>query len=433
MTTSGFSRDSSGRDDGASSSGAGRSPVSPRPAIPVSELVASLKEIVEDEIGRVLVAGEISNLRPAASGHLYFTLKDDLAQIRGVMFRGDAQRLRFALEDGLEVIVGAECSVYAARGELQLVVRTAEPRGRGALQLAFEQLRARLEREGLFDPARKRPLPAFPRAVGIVTSASAAALRDVIEVSGRRFPSIPLVIAPTRVQGEGAEHEIAAALERLGRRAERLAIDVVLLVRGGGSLEDLQCFNSEVVARAIVAMPIPVVSGVGHETDLSIADLAADWRAPTPSAAAETVIPDRIALGARLSSSRRALARAMTRVVERRRTRLAHSVHALVQRSPRARLAARRARLDAMRAALLHAMQMRLAQAQGALATAAGRLESLSPLAVLSRGYAIARREPGGEVVRRATECAAGDRLRLRLAEGELRAQVIEPLPGPAR
>jgi exodeoxyribonuclease VII large subunit len=247
----------------------------------VSELVGGLRELLEEEVGRVWVVGEISNLRRAPSGHCYFTLKDDQAQLRAALFRSAAVRLPFDPEDGLEVVVEAEVTVYAQRGDLQLIVRQMEPRGQGALQLAFEQLRARLEAEGLFDPARKRALPAWPRRVGVVTSPSGAAVRDVIQVSGRRMPGIALLIAPARVQGDGAEDEIAAALAALGRVPD---VDVILLVRGGGSLEDLRPFNTERVARAIAAARVPVVAGVGHEADVSIADLAADARAPTPSA-----------------------------------------------------------------------------------------------------------------------------------------------------
>ena len=247
----------------------------------VSELLGGLDALLEDRVGRVWLVGEVSNLHRARSGHLYFTLKDDAAQIRAALFRGAARRLAFEPEDGLEVLVHGDVRIYEPRGDLQMVVRQLEPRGEGALQLAFEQLRRRLEAEGLFDAARKRPIPAIPSHVGVVTSPTSAAIRDVLEVSGRRAPALPILIAPTRVQGEGAEREIADALDRL---AAREGIDVILLVRGGGSLEDLRAFNSETVARAIVRCPVPVVSGVGHEVDFTIADLAADLRAPTPSA-----------------------------------------------------------------------------------------------------------------------------------------------------
>jgi len=386
--------------------------------------VAGLKGLVEREVGRVLVVGEISNLHRAGSGHLYFTLKDDEAQLRAALFRGDASRLAFELEDGLEVVVLAECSVYAARGELQLVVRRVEPRGRGALQLAFEQLRARLEREGLFDPTRKRGLPPSPRRIAVVTSPGAAALRDVIQVSGRRFPSVPLLVVPTRVQGEGAELEIAAALDTVSGAATRLGVDVILLVRGGGSLEDLWSFNSELVARAIARASVPVVSGVGHEVDVTIADLAADLRAPTPSAAAMAALPDRAALAQRLASVRDGLARVAWRGLERRGERLARAREALTRAAPARRLALQRLRLEAARSALARSLAARIERARRAFEAAAARLDSLSPLAVLGRGYAIVWRSADGAIVRRAEEVAPGAALRIRLARGELAARV---------
>nr|MDJ0866508.1 exodeoxyribonuclease VII large subunit [Myxococcota bacterium] len=260
----------------------------------VGELVAELGELVRAGVGSVWVVGEVSNLRRAASGHCYFTLKDDDAQIRAVLFRGNARHLRFEPEDGLEVLAYGEVAVYEPRGELQILVRQLEPRGLGALQLAFEQLRARLEREGLFDAARKRPLPAHPRRIGVASSPHGAALHDVMRVAAARFPGIPLLVAPARVQGEGADLELIGALAHLATRED---VDVILLVRGGGSLEDLWPFNSDALARAIARCPVPIVAGVGHETDVTIADLVADARAPTPSAAAVAVLPDRRALG----------------------------------------------------------------------------------------------------------------------------------------
>lgn len=372
--------------------------------------------------------GEISNLHRAGSGHLYFTLKDDDAQLRAALFRADASRLRFALEDGLEVVVTADCGVYMPRGELQLVIRHVEPRGRGALQLAFEQLRARLEREGLFDPTRKRGLPATPRRIAVVTSPTAAALRDVIQVSGRRFPSVPLLVVPTRVQGEGAELEIAAALDTVSGAAAALGVDAILLVRGGGSLEDLWSFNSEAVARAIARASVPVVCGVGHEIDVTIADLAADVRAATPSAAAMAALPDRFALAQRLESQCDALARIVWRAFERRRERLEHARDALVRASPQRRLTLQRQRLDAARAALGRSLAARLERARRAFEGPAARLGSLSPLAVLGRGYAIVWRAADGTIVRRARDVVAGEPLRIRLAEGSLAARAETPL-----
>ncbi|MEN8161577.1 MAG: exodeoxyribonuclease VII large subunit, partial [Myxococcota bacterium] len=311
----------------------------------VSELVGGLRELLEEEVGRVLVTGEISNLHRAASGHAYFTLKDDRAQLRAALFRSSAVRLPFDPEDGLEVVVDAEVSVYPARGDLQLVVRHMEPLGQGALQLAFEQLRQRLEAEGLFEADRKRALPAWPRRIGIVTSGQGAALHDVIEVSGQRMPSIPLLLAAVRVQGDGAENELAEGLAALGEAPD---VDVILLVRGGGSLEDLRPFNTERLARAIVASPVPVVSGVGHEVDVTIADLAADARAPTPSGAALLAVPDRTAWQDRVEGALRTLAGAADARVARAQHRLAELVGALRAHAPAERLVARRTRFEAV-------------------------------------------------------------------------------------
>ncbi len=394
----------------------------PRRPYRVSELAGGLRELLEEEVGRVFVVGEISNLRRAPSGHCYFTLKDDQAQLRAAMFRNTAVRLPFDPEDGLEVVVEAEVTLYAARGDLQLIVRQMEPRGQGALQLAFEQLRARLEAEGLFDPARKRALPLWPRRVGVVTSPSGAALHDVIQVSGRRMPGIPLLIAGTRVQGDGAEEEIAAALAALGRVPD---VDVILLVRGGGSLEDLRPFNTERVARAILATRVPVVAGVGHEVDVSIADLAADARAPTPSAAAALALPDRGAFQDRLRALQRHLTAAAGAQLARAGRRLEQLTGALRTHAPGARLAAWRARLETLSRALEREGTRALALRREQLAALAAQLDALSPLAVLGRGFALARR-PDGTVLRRAADLAPGDAFTLRLAEGELDATVTK-------
>lgn len=449
----------------------GRRPAAPRRVLGVSEVVAGLRGLLEEEIGRLWVAGEIGDLHRARSGHTYFVLKDDTARLRAALFRADAARLPFEPEEGLAVIAFGALSVYPARGELQLVVRSLEPRGQGALRLAIEQLRARLEAEGLFDPARKRTPPAFPRRIGVVTSPVGAALRDVLEVSGQRFPGVPLVLAPTRVQGDGAEREIAAALAAVERVAD---VDVVLLVRGGGSFEDLVAFQTEAVARAVAACRVPVVCGVGHEVDVTLADLAADLRAPTPSAAAAAALPDREALADRLARDRRRLlAAARSRVARARlqhgrdlrglrahaprarlgwqRERLARAVHALARawarraegeagrlarargrldRAPAALLAGRRARTDAADAALAPAARRAVRDGRQRLAAAAAGLEALSPLAVLARGYAIARRE-GGAIVRRAADVAPGDRLALRLHEGrvDVRVEAVHGAP----
>jgi len=380
----------------------------------VGDLLAGISALLQDRVGRVWVAGEVSNLHRAASGHCYFTLKDERGQIRAALFRQAAARVPFELEEGLEVL-------YEQRGDLQIIVRELEPRGQGALQLAFEQLRARLEAEGLFEEARKRPIPRFPRRVGIVTSLGAAALRDVIEVAGRCFPAAPLLISPTRVQGEGAAEEIAAALDTLAAHG---GVDVILLVRGGGSLEDLWAFNMETVARAIERCEIPVACGVGHETDFTIADWVADLRAPTPSAVAARVLPDRAALLGQLDRDRRRLAGAMEGVLEGLRTRLTREQGALRALAPTARLAAQHARLRRASELLSRAGQALREGRQQQLAELAARLDSLSPLAVLARGYALVRRLPDGAIPRRAAELARGDRLAIQLAAADVEAVV---------
>ncbi len=400
-----------------------------RPILGVSQLLAGLSGLFEHHVGRVLVMGEISNLHSARSGHAYFTLKDADGQIRAALFRGNAGRLRFALEEGLEVVVEAEVSIYAARGDLQLIVRGVEPRGVGALQLAFEQLRRRLEAEGLFDPALKRPIPLHPRRIGIVTSATGAAIRDVLEVTGQRFPAIPILIAPCLVQGEQAPAEIAAAIGRLARFED---IDVVLLVRGGGSIEDLQAFNSEIVARAVRASRAPIVSGVGHETDITIADLVADARAATPSAAAMLATPDRAALARVVTRDRRRLLGLVGGRVERARARLAYAGQTLAARSPSAQIERARMREARARAAAAVAISRCLEQGRRRFIESATRLDALSPLGVLARGYALVRRAADGRIVRSPGDVRASDLLEVRLAEGGLTVRVESLDPDPA-
>ena len=363
----------------------------------------------------------------------------------------------------------ASPSIYAARGDLQLIIRHLEPLGQGALQLAFEQLRSRLEAEGLFDPAAKRPLPPWPRRIGVVTSPQGAAIRDVIEVSGQRLASVPLLVAPSRVQGDGAERELCRALEAVARAPD---VDVVLLVRGGGSLEDLQAFNTEPLARAIRACPVPVICGVGHEVDWTIADHAADHRAATPSAAAMVALPDAAALGRGVAALHARLAAALQHRIDDAQDALTHASELLRAFSPRARLAARQARVTAAqrqlalqlrgavperrrhlegatarlvpaaRAAiplrgarlrelqrrLAHAMRSRLADDAARFARTTAQLDALSPLAVLGRGYAIVQPEGESRVVRAAREVEVGDTVEMRLSEGRLRARVTERL-----
>ncbi|HVH20690.1 MAG TPA: exodeoxyribonuclease VII large subunit [Myxococcota bacterium] len=398
----------------------------------VGELVAGLRRLLEDRVGRLWVVGQIGDLSRPRSGHLYFTLKDEHGQLRAALFRNTARRLRFEPEEGMEVLAYCEVSLYEPRGDLQLLVRELEPRGVGVLQLAYEQLRRRLEAEGLFEAARKRALPRLPRCVGVVTSASGAALRDVLAVTARRWPSLPILLAPARVQGPGAEREIAAALDALARHDD---VSVVLLVRGGGSLEDLQAFNSELVARAIARCPRPVVAGIGHEVDVTIADFIADVRAPTPSAAAELAVPDRAALARALEIGTGRLQRAL-------RTRL-REAHARAQRAgarlraaaPAARLGVARERHGAAGRALLGLARARIARERARLASQVARLDSLSPLAVLARGYALVRRTRDGAVVREAADAPPGETLELRVAHATLEAEVrtSRPVADPER
>ena len=397
------------------------SDASERSILGVGQLIAGLSGLIQQHVGRVWVAGEISNLHHARSGHTYFTLKDEDGQIRAALFRGNAARVRFELEEGLEVVAEAEVSIYAARGDLQLIVQTLEPRGMGALQLAFEQLRRRLDAAGLFALERKRSIPAHPRRVGVVTSPTSAAVQDVLKVAGRRFPAIPILISPTRVQGDEAPAEIAAAI---GRLATSTDVDVILLVRGGGALEDLWAFNTEVVAEAIAASPIPIVSGVGHETDTTIADLVADVRAPTPSAAAMLAIPDRVPLAGLVDRDLRRLVASIQRQIGIHHDRVARFRAVLRARSPQLRVALARTREARARAAAESAIRRRMDLNRRRLSETATRLDALSPLAVLGRGYAIVRRESDGRIVRAAGDVSLGDRLELRLASGQIGVEV---------
>lgn len=383
----------------------------------VGQLLRGLQGLLEQRVGRVFVVGEISNLHAARSGHTYFTLKDDEAQIRCALFRGPARDVPFELEEGLEVVAEAEVAIYAARGDLQLIVRSLEPRGVGALQLAFEQLRKRLQAAGLFDEERKRPLPTFPKRIGLVTSPTSAAVRDVLKVAGRRFPGTPILIAPTLVQGDEAPAQVARAIRRV---AGAPAVDVVLVVRGGGSLEDLWAFNTEPVAHAIAECPVPVVAGVGHETDVTIADLVADVRAPTPSAAAMVALPDGEALARLVDRDVRRLTSAIESEVDAARYQVERLVEVLHARSPQARVALARTREARARTAALSAIRRHVDRRRRRVGELAARLDAMSPLGVLGRGYALARRSEDGRVVRSATDVAVGDALDLQLAEGAI-------------
>jgi exodeoxyribonuclease VII large subunit len=372
----------------------------------------------------VWVAGEVSNLSRPRSGHCYFTLKDADAQLRAVVWRLTAIRIPFELRDGLQIVCRGSLEVYAARGTYQLTVRHVQPKGLGALELALRQLKARLAAEGLFDPSLKRPLPRFPRRVALVTSPSGAAIRDFLQVLQRRWRGTDVLIVPTRVQGEGAAAEIAASIARVDRL--RRKPDCLVLARGGGSLEDLWAFNEEPVVRAIHACSIPVVSAIGHEIDVTLADLAADVRALTPSEAAERVAPDAEEISARLRQARGRLLTALKSKAASARGRLDALASRRVFRKPAERLHDLSRELDDLQARASRALRHRLQHARSAAAVLAGQLESLSPLGVLQRGYSLTRRERDERLIRDAAELEPGERIVTRFAEGQVVSRVEE-------
>jgi exodeoxyribonuclease VII large subunit len=434
----------------------------------VAQLNRAVRELLESGFSNLWVEGEISNLARPPSGHLYFTLKDSGAQVSCALFRNRATRLAFQVENGTHVLVQAAVSLYEARGNYQLIVNHMEEAGDGALRRAFEQLKQRLHGEGLFDPAHKRALPLWPRRIGVITSPTGAAVRDVLTVLKRRFPAIPVIIYPTLVQGENAAAQIVGALQTAERRAE---CDVLLLTRGGGSLEDLWPFNEESVARAVHACGLPVVSAVGHEIDVVITDFVADQRAATPSAAAELLSPDRNQLLARLGQLRQHLDARLRQALGRARERLEWLARRLRQCDPGRRLqqqnqrldelqqrlvrawshtgARRQSRLESLHARLRHhspeqqlqrldALGARLAQRleyciniqlsaqREKLAVVSRALDAISPLATLQRGYSITLATATGRVVRSADETAVGDILETCLASGRVLSQVSE-------
>lgn len=433
----------------------------------VTRLNSAVRMILEQDLGLVWLTGELSNLAMPSSGHWYFSLKDISAQVRCAMFKGNNRRVPFRPQDGMQVLVQARVSLYEPRGDYQLIIESMQPAGDGMLALRFEELKRRLGAEGLFDEGRKRPLPREPRAVGLVTSATGAALHDMLTVLGRRAPDLPVFIYPTQVQGSAAIGQIVAAITLANRRAE---VDVLIVGRGGGSLEDLWCFNEEAVARAIAHSTIPVVSAVGHEVDVTISDFAADLRAPTPSAAAELVAPDRSARAQRLVHLKQRLVQA----ISRRQTAARHGFALLQKRldhqDPKRRLEQQSQRLDELSGRLQQLLNLRLHQGERRLANlelrlqsrspekllAAGkrrhqlaqerlhtlmnkrqdlaahrlamlsaRLDGISPLATLGRGYSITR-TPSGEVISRAAQVSPGQQLVTTLAEGSLRVRVEE-------
>jgi exodeoxyribonuclease VII large subunit len=439
-------------------------PIAPEPrrVYSISQLTDRIRTLLEERFFEVWVEGEISNCFVAKTGHVYFTLKDTGAQIKAVMFRSDIRYLRFKIQDGLSVVARGRLTVYDPKGEYQIVCQHLEPEGLGARQLAFDQLKERLTREGLFDPRRKRPLPALPRKIGVVTSLDGAAVRDIIKVLRRRYANAHIVIRPARVQGEGAALEIARAMAAIGKVK---GVDVVIVGRGGGSIEDLWAFNEEVVARAIAGCPVPTISAVGHETDVTIADFVADVRAPTPSAAAEIVVARKDDFCARIDRLGHRVHTLMQGRVHRMRARLgavesrsgyagfamrvamrgrrADDLSHQVLRAMRGQLGRRERAYQMLRLALerfdvrrrIGAIRTRLVAADGHLRSSAGRhvhaadarlrgaaarLESLSPLAVLARGYAVCWNEDRTAIIRDASTVANGERVHVKLERGEL-------------
>lgn len=432
----------------------------------VTELTLLIKREVEDSFSDVWVEGEISNLKIPSSGHIYLTLKDQASQLKAVIFRSLGRNLKFQPKDGQQVLCRGHLTVYERRGEYQLVIDYLEPKGIGALQLAFEQLKGRLQAEGLFDEARKRPLPMLPQRIGIITSPTGAVLQDMLKILDRRFPNLSILISPVPVQGEGAAAEIVRAIKDLNGRG---GLDALILARGGGSLEDLWSFNEESVARAIAGSRIPVISAVGHETDYTIADFVADLRAPTPSAAAELVVrPKQELVGqiqalkdrirhtirvylegqrSRCRETQRALplprkrletfllrldelggrsGQALVRLLREKGRALRDRYHGLLNLRPEARLKYLTAGLNSLHGQMVQQMDRVIEDRRTTLAKLIGHMDSLSPLAVLARGYCIAKRLPALEIIREAKQVVEGERLNLRLHRGELICQVHE-------
>jgi exodeoxyribonuclease VII large subunit len=395
----------------------------------VSQLTQGVKARLEGGYPDVWVEGQVSGFKGVQySGHRYFALKDEGALLNAVLFKfAAAKGLGFELEDGLQVLAHGRLSVYEPRGNYQLVCDQMQLKGVGALQLKFEQMKRKLEAEGLFAAERKRALPAFPKRVAIITSPTGAVIRDILHVTARRCPWLPLVVLPVRVQGEGAKEEIAAAFGALGR-GDAGPVDLVVLARGGGSLEDLWAFNEEVVARAIAACPVPVISAVGHEVDYSIADFVADQRAPTPSAAAEILCPSSDELRERAQALLRRITQEALAALELRLERVQALRHRLGQASPRQRLEQGAQRLDELRTRLALAVRRGLKAKAEALAALAAQLNALSPLAILGRGYAVAF-DAQGRLLRGAAQAQPGDALRLLLGQGELDVKVERTHP----
>jgi exodeoxyribonuclease VII large subunit len=385
----------------------------------VTQLTHQIRNLLEGTFPDIWVEGEISNLSIPQSGHAYFTLKDEQSQIRAVMFRSAQRFLKFTLQHGVQVICRGRVSVYEPRGEYQLIIDYIEPKGVGALQLAFEQLKARLEKEGLFDLAHKKTLPVLPRRIGLITSPTGAAIRDMLRVIKRRHPKMHILIYPVPVQGAEAAPAIVEAIRYFN--SERSA-DVIIAGRGGGSLEDLWAFNEEPVARAIYASAIPIISAVGHETDYTIADFVADLRAPTPSAAAEMVVESEASFLENLAMLESGLRRSIRQLLERGRASVREKIRLLGD--PRRRLDQFGQRVDDLLHRITLELQHHLRRERARLNTMAAGLDHLNPLSILSRGYSITTRHPSGAVIKDADEVRTGDMISSRLHKGEILSKV---------
>ncbi len=390
----------------------------------VSQLTAALKDVVEGCFPSVWVSGEISNFSRPQSGHCYLTLKDEGAQLRAVVWRGTAARIRFDLHDGLEVICRGGLDLYAPRGSYQLVIQDVEPRGIGALELALRKLREKLAAEGLFRSEHKRPLPPFPRKIAFVTSPTGAAIRDFLEIVRRRWSGVQVYIVPVRVQGDGAAQEIADAIQQVNEWPT--PPDVLVVGRGGGSLEDLWAFNEESVVRAIYASEIPTVSAVGHEIDVTLADLAADVRAATPSEAAERIVPAAADLAQGLRIHQQRLLTALRKRSNLARTQLDSLAARRAWRKPLERVRELQRRLDEFSVRSERTMKKGLHEQRQRVQSLAAQLESLSPLAVLGRGYSLTRRSGDRKLVLSVNDIAVGDQITTRLASGQIISQVEE-------
>lgn len=387
----------------------------------VSELTSKIKNLLEESFPSLWVEGEVSNCRMPSSGHIYFTLKDEQSQLKAVFFRGANQKIKFKIEDGLKVLALGNISVYQRRGDYQLIVELLQPRGIGELQLAFEQLKRKLQKEGLFAPEHKKPIPLFPRRIGIVTSPTGAAIRDILNVINRRFRQVEILINPVKVQGEGAGEEIANAIDEFNKMEE---VDVLIVGRGGGSMEDLWAFNEEVVARAIYDSKIPVISAVGHEIDFVISDFVADLRAPTPSAAAELVVGEMEQIIQKIRDFQTRIITALTNNLSLKKEKFLSLLSSYALRHPAERLVQYKQEIDdfseRMEITCSHILELLTER----LANLSGKLNMLSPLATLSRGYSYTLKLPQRTLITNARKVRPHDKVEVKLAKGAMICEV---------